>query len=374
MAEIAEVSPYLYLATMFFAVSAISSDLLFIRIALTGGFLFLVLASLSGFSSDGSFSEIPLSDGVIDITMFVNMILCCLNMFIVLRLIDDERPHRKLNEEEMALFRFFQSRSGVTPLQFQSILENGEFLELSANAEVPKCSSTLYLVLEGKVSCRAKFSGEVFGHTFFKRSGEFFDIKLFNLFSLPVGFDNFKFHAKTVTPTKFFCWSVHGLIAMREARSPSLKEYWEYMVLRSLTGTAIRSHLKAHETLYDSLLIPEHKSWLEGAPSRDFWKEEKPVGNWDHWKRQSSMIRSSLFHLIPPRGVRQRPGASDGANPKQAYIELVCKTAESQQNGISFIGAKPEGPQPAEIEMSEAEAPPRNLFKLPEKPDGTRMY
>lgn len=341
MGEIAQISPYIYCSTTFFACSAISSDLLFIRFSLTGGFLFLTLASLSGHSPDGSFQSIPLSEGIFDIPMFVNMILLLLNLFICLRLIQDERPFytRSLNEEEMALFRFFHSRCGLTGLHFQAILANGTFLELPPNTTVPHCSSTLYMVLEGKVSCKAKVRGDVFGETFFKRSGEFFDILLFNLFSLPVGFDNVDFQAKTMTCTKFFCWNVHGIVAMRESKSPSLKEYWEYMVLRALTGVAIRHHLKGQATLYDSLLIPEHESWLEGAPSRDFWKQEKETGNWAHVQRQCRMIRSSLMNVIPPRGVRQRPGIPDGQNPKQAYLELVCKAAfeeKKHDGGDSF--------------------------------------
>lgn len=270
--------------------------------------------------------------------MFVNMILFTLNLYICIRLIRDERPFytKSLNEEEMALFRFFQSRCGLTGLHFQDILANGSFLELPPQTSVPDCASTLYLVLEGKVTCKAKFRGNIFGETFVKRSGEFFDIKLFNLFTLPVGFDNVEFQAKTLTPTKFFCWNVYGIVAMREAKSPSLKEYWEYIVLRSLTGAAIRHHLKGRSTMYDSLLIPEHESWLEGSPSRDFWKQETTTGDWRHCQRQWRMIRSSLMNMIPPRGVRQRPGIPEGRNPKQAYMELVCKAAyaEPKKDGV----------------------------------------
>lgn len=378
MVEVAQISPFLYCSTAFFACSAISSDLLFIRFSLAGGFLFLILASLSGQSSDGSFSEMPLSDGILDIPVFVNMILFSLNSYICLRLIRDERPFytKSLSDEEMALFRFFQSRCGLTGLQFQHILANGEFLELPANTSVPNCASTLYLVLEGTVTCKAKFQGNVFGDTFVKRSGEFFDLKMFNLFSLPVGFDNVEFQAKTLKKTKFFCWNVYGIIAMREAKSPSLKEYWEYMVMRALTGAAIRHHLKLRSTLYDSLLIPEHESWLEGAPSRDFWKQEKSTGSWDHCRRQWHQIRSSLMNVIPPRGVRQRPGIPDGRNPKQAYFELLCKTAAAEPkqddpNNFRFLKDMKdlrEIPPGDDSDRSETDqSPPFGLFCKPSK-------
>jgi hypothetical protein len=330
MAEIAKLSPYIYLATLFFALSAISSDLLFIRVSLSGGFLFLVLASISGYKSNGSFEYVPLSNGIIDIPMFVNMILFCINSFIVIRLVRDERPHGKLTVEEESLFRFFHARSGMSSLQFQHVLKNGEFVEFPPDTDVPKCASTLYLVVEGKISCNTQIRGDSVIHTFFKLSGEFFDIKLFNLLSLPIGFDNLEFRAKTVTSAKCFRWNVHGLVAMRDARSPSLKQYWEYIVLTSLTGAAIRHYLKRNDTLYDSLMIPERKSWLAGARSRDFFKEETaPAGTWEHWKRQLGAIRSSMMQIIPPHGVRQHPHLPDGVNPKQAYMELWCKAAEA---------------------------------------------
>jgi hypothetical protein len=291
----------------------------------------LVLASLTGYTSSGSFEYIPLSEGIIDVPMFVNMVLFCVNVFIVTRLVSDEQPHGKLNEEEEALFRFFHARSGMSSVQFQHVLKHGDFVEFPPNRDVPNCASTLYLVVDGKISCNAKFRGDFFSHTFFKRSGEFFDIRLFNLFRLPVGFDNLEFRAKTATATKCFRWNVHGLLAMRDAQSPSLKQYWEYMVLTSLTGAAIRHHLKRNDTLYDSLMIPEPERWLDGARSRDFFKEETaPAGTWEHWKRQLAIIRSSMLQVIPPRGVRQHPRLPDGVNPKQAYMELLCKTAEAE--------------------------------------------
>lgn len=345
--------------------------------SLTGGFFFLILASLSGYSSNGSFADMPMADGIYELPLFVNMILFVLNFYICVRLIGDERPFyiSSLNEEEMALYRFFQSRCGLGPLQFKEILSNGKFVELPAGTEVPHCSSTLYLVLEGKVSCKARLQDKFFGRTFEKRSGEFFDIKLFNLFSLPVGFDNVEFHAKSLSTTKFFAWDIHGIIAMRESSSPSLKEYWEYMVLRSLTASAIRHDLNNRSTLYDSLLVPEHESWLEGAPSRDFWFREKPTGNWQHLQRQLRMLRGSLMNIIPPHGVRQHPGLPLGTNPKQAYLELQCKAAASEpegssQGGFRFLKTLNEATENKDDHVDEeagvVEQPPLGLFCKPD--------
>eukprot|EP00934_Nitzschia_sp_Nitz4_P004448 Nitzschia sp. Nitz4//scaffold207_size38617//12358//13326//NITZ4_007675-RA/size38617-processed-gene-0.31-mRNA-1//1//CDS//3329541605//4438//frame0 len=321
--------------------------------------------------------------------MFVNCILFSLNAFVSLRLVQDEIPPSALNQEEKALFRFFHARCGLTPLQFQEILNHGEFIEFPAGAPIPACGCYLYLVLAGVVECRAQNKPNQPEYSFIKRSGQFFDIKLFNLFSLPIGFDTATFRAQTIAPTKCFRWNIHGLVAMREAHSPSIKEYWEYMVLRAMTAAAIQTHLKKDETLYDSLLIPEHSSWLEGAPSRDFWKEDVlPTGTWGHICRQWQIIRGSLFQIIPPRGVRQRPGMPEGVNPKQAYIEMVCKMMDAEKDAPahgslfrfnSTMSSAPPVPteQPRALttttppvpEEGDIEAPPSNLFHLV-GPDG----
>jgi hypothetical protein len=155
---------------------------------------------------------------------------------------------------------------------------------------------------------------------------------------------------------------------MRNANSPSLNEYWQYIILTSLTGSAIRHHLKKNDTLYDSLMIPEHKSWLDGAPSRDFWKQPAAYGSWHHWQEQFEVIKSA-FGLIPPRGVRQHPCIPDGINPKQAYIELLCKTAEQEEllsssQITSFIASKRQSAIAKCQAMQESDGPPNNIFQL----------
>ncbi|CAB9529330.1 expressed unknown protein [Seminavis robusta] len=328
--SIAPTSPYAYAATVFFALSAVSSDLLFIRFALMLGFFFLVMASLSSFSADGSFSQVAFVDGEIDITMIVNACLCLLNFAVFGRLIQDEIPRGSLTDEEQALFRFFRCRCGLTRLEFDEILRHGQFLELEEGQPVPQVGSVLYLVLDGVVECRAAFGddNETTHATpsIFKRSGQFFDIRLFNLFTLPIGFDSHEFQATTKTRVRLFGWSVHGLVAMRDSHSPSLQPYWEYMVLRGLAGAAVRHHLRDTDTLYDAWLVPEDSEWLQGAPSRDFGKEPADGGLWSTVLHHVREIQGSLFNVIPPKGVRHgRPSMVLQRNPRQDVIEVMAK-------------------------------------------------
>jgi len=334
--QIAHTSPYIYVATTFFATSALSSDLLVIRFSLTNGFLFLVLASISGHSSNGSFSKdaIPFINGVIDIPTIVNACLFLLNLSICIRLINDEFPKRKLNEEEEALYTFFHRRCGLNRLQFDEILDSGHFLELNANKNLTQVESTLYLVLQGQVQCYTQFDNKV-EHRFVKRSGQFFDIQLFNILKLPIGFDSKYFRAQTITKTKLFGWNVNGLIRMRDSHSPNLKPFWEYMVLGSLAGVAIRNHLdETTDTLYDSTLTLEDSGWLEGSPSRDFAKTVLTTGTWEHWKRELRQIMNSMMNIIPPKGIRHPfPSTVLRTIPKHNKIEMMA-TAKLENDDL----------------------------------------
>ena len=316
MATIAPTSPYVYMATAFFFLSACSSDLLFIRIALSMGFFGLVMAALSGYSIDGSFDYIPLSEGIIDIPMFINMILFCLNVYICIRLIRDEMGRRLDSDDERALYYFFQARCGTTHVEFQDIYKNGKFLDLNKDEMVPKCRCRLYLVCEGVVECNCEFHGEPTA-PFLKHSGEFFDIRMFNLFTFPVGFDNTAFQAVTKTDARLFYWDIDALNSMRQV--PMLNKYWEFTVLRSLAAAGVLHHLKKTETLYDSLLVPEEAAWLDGAKSRDFYPHQQPPT----LLRQLRRLASS-FQIIPPHGVRHYPRILE-PNPMISRMEAMCK-------------------------------------------------
>ena len=340
MVYVVQEPPYIYAATACFAGAALSSDLLVVRSALMGGFFFLVLNSTSGMSMDGSFSKdtLVLVNGKIQITLIVQALLFLLNLVVCSRFISDEIPKRKLTEEERALYQFFHCRCGLTRLQFDEILKQGHFIELESNKDVPNLESTLYLVLEGMVECSTSFFSETEEgqDAFLKRSGQFFDIKLFNLFTLPVGFDANEFRAKTVTNTKLFGWTVKGLIAMRESFSPSVLPFWEYMVLRTLADAAVRHHLRATDTVYDAWLVPEDPDWLDGAQSRDFRRPAQVDHGWPAASRQLHQIFRSLLKIFPPRGVRHgTPSMVLKRNPVQDSIEIMAKAKQEVRERIS---------------------------------------
>lgn len=314
-------SPYVYAAICCFFLSTASSDLLVIRLALTHAYFLMVLAAWSGYSSDGSFSSetVPFADGSIDLALIFYTILCIWNAGACFCLLDDLRPRKKLPLLDQTLYNFFRRRCGVTRVEFDEIRRQGHFLELGADEQVPNTDSTLYLVLEGLVECETKGRHPRRVATMFpKRSGQFFDLKHLNIFSLPVGFDSLHFKATTATKTKLFAWPMNSLIAMRDSQSPCLRPFWEFMVLRSLARDSIRHHLQeADET--GSWPLPESPEWWDGGPSYDF---EEP-GTIDKYARPSK------FHLLPPQGIRNpAPCIHLQRQGQQNCIEIVAKAKQ----------------------------------------------
>jgi hypothetical protein len=156
----------------------------------------------------------------------------------------------------------------MTPLHFCELYKRGKIIELEANQKVPNCHRTLYLLIEGRVKCKCIINGNRC-EDFVNLSGEFFDIGMYNIFTLPIGFNNEDFQEITMMKSELFGWDICSLAEMRDLKSPSLLKFWEFTIICSLSAVAIWHHLKKNDTLYDSMLITEDESWLWGAHSQD---------------------------------------------------------------------------------------------------------
>jgi hypothetical protein len=156
-----------------------------------------------------------------------------------------------------------------------------------------------------QVSCKSCFNGN-WTKPFRKRSGEFFDLRLFNLFTLPIGFDNSRFAATSDTRARLFYWEADNLRKMANDASPQLIQFWEFVVVRTLSSEAVKHHLSKSETLYDSLFQPEDPEWLDGGRSHDF-SFQAPAERRPRVERVLRWVWGAL-QVAPPRGVRHQPG------------------------------------------------------------------
>ena len=298
------VSPYLYLSTIFFFFSTITSDLLLVRIALMTAYFWLVVSAFSGNVPSGSFADTPISRGEIDITAIINSIILLAHAANVTMLIADDCSRRPREPEDRSLLNFFTNRCGLTTAEFKDFRKHGRWLSVKAGQPIPGCDRHLYLVVEGVADCNVDMGSHEVRLT--KRSGQFFDLKLFNAFCLPLAaFDSRSFQAVAVTDCKLFAWEVSGLKAM--AKSPVLVRFWEFTGLRALASETSVRHLPEQQPLHDCRFMLEDVSWMEGALSRDFTDMgAEPrgfcarVAGVARW-----MVRS--LSVLPPRGIRHQP-------------------------------------------------------------------
>eukprot|EP00550_Attheya_septentrionalis_P001794 CAMPEP_0198283366 /NCGR_PEP_ID=MMETSP1449-20131203/2981_1 /TAXON_ID=420275 /ORGANISM="Attheya septentrionalis, Strain CCMP2084" /LENGTH=424 /DNA_ID=CAMNT_0043979951 /DNA_START=163 /DNA_END=1437 /DNA_ORIENTATION=- len=391
MVTLAVTSPYMYVATGFFGLSSVTSDLLLIRINLSLAYAFLVLAAGSGYTKDGSFGEsAPLRQNIVDLSFWFNLVLFCGHFTVTCRLIHDEvwpllqdrhqRRKQRLqiintsssdggpsisSSDRESLFYFFRARCGMTRIEFDLIYAQGEWLTLHGrNVEVPACACRLYLTVDGVLDCQACYFDK-WSQVFSKRSGQFFDVKLFNVFSLPIGFNHagFRSHTKCETTTLFY-WNVSALDQM--SNHPVLQSFWEFVILKSISAVAIQTHLSDTPcaTLFDSLHIPEDVEWIDGARSRDFLPRPRPpyhallLGDdanpnndtdthynvkqctndlvltplkscWCGAVTFVSWIWCSITFL-PPAGIRHRPGALY-PNPQRESVLRDCKRRQNME-------------------------------------------
>jgi hypothetical protein len=164
--------------------------------------------------------------------------------------------------------------------------------------------------VDGVVTCGARYNG-AWTRDISKRSGEFFDYRLFNVFRVPVGFANESFEAQTVTPVLLFSWDIVDLTAMSHCSSPNLGAYWSLIVLQSMSHAAQRHHngWRAADTR-DVFDQPEGSEWVDGARSRNFVAPPPPpppklsLRQW--FRHRVARLRANIA-VLPRHGMRHRP-------------------------------------------------------------------
>lgn len=66
----------------------------------------------------------------------------------------DEWEGTFASKDEEQLFNYFESRCGLKHVEFKTIAEHGHWMHLGPGDSVPDCRDRLYLVVEGRISCR----------------------------------------------------------------------------------------------------------------------------------------------------------------------------------------------------------------------------
>lgn len=160
--------------------------MLLIRFSLAAAYFFVVLLTVSGYTTDGAFGNYFSYDAI------PNALIGVLHAVAVVRFVLDDKRTVIRSPEQQEIYRYLYHRCGIKyQLEFSEIYERGCWLELAANQELPDCRQRLYLVVQGLVNCSACYDG-VWTHNITKRSGDLFDFRLLNVF-FPIGFANQRF-------------------------------------------------------------------------------------------------------------------------------------------------------------------------------------
>ena len=298
---------WLFNFSLFFA--GMFSDLLLVKVCLTGGFFFMLVHAITGLpsASDGAAAPLP---RVLPMDMIVfssiNLLVHGLGAY---RLIRDERHITLRNEEEERTWRFFYRRSGMERLEFREVVRRGTFRSFRKGEKIYRADQPLQylcLLIEGVVEIRATYNND---EPFTRRlvSGAFFDLAVANVFGIKIGLFARRFEAEALTDCRVLCWSFEMVDEMANRVAPSVGAFWRNMLL--FTVAAALNHLVVHNDMETHAVTsagePEAPGWYEGtARSADFdlplAQDELPQSR---LQEALSLLRRAL-HPFPPPGLR----------------------------------------------------------------------
>ena len=192
--------PWLFAASIFFLFAALFTDLLLIRGALAVAYSCLMVNLLVGaIATETIYVEAWIITAITTLLHVVCMIKMIFDELPVLAFSTRKTASAEPTDEALAeaTWRFFRRRGGMRRLAFKSVWARAsvERFALPRAGEPPRviCDASsaaqrLYLVVRGCVDIAVTYHGVT--STSVVRSGGFFDLGLFNVFGVNVGFIN----------------------------------------------------------------------------------------------------------------------------------------------------------------------------------------
>jgi hypothetical protein len=292
---------YAQLASFFFLMAAVFTDLLLLRFCLVVANAMLVVASALGFPLWPDY----IAPGVaIDSLVWASLALT-LHIWAFIRLLLDERPLKPFEDaDDEALFQYFNARSGIIRSDFLGILERAEWVRVPEAGRLIPCDDQLYVIVEGAIEGRIKGwkrrPEHVPDHQDVEEivigSGELFDLSHANLFGMPIGFYNEGFEARTLLPNALLAsWSTEALEEFGFRSPPIVSSAWKNLVAFAVADVAQR-----HRIPGDTLLRSKrHRDFFPPPHHADKTKK----GCWASTKAFFLWIFMSMDPR-PPKGLR----------------------------------------------------------------------
>eukprot|EP00055_Hartaetosiga_balthica_P003989 m.9720 g.9720 ORF g.9720 m.9720 type:complete len:351 (+) comp3529_c0_seq1:152-1204(+) len=325
------------LSNLTFFLCAVFSDILPIRVCLTLGYLFLLISALTGFPD---FKQIFFNDSLGDAgpLYFVDTaVWCCLTLpfhaYAVFRCLQDEMKIT-FDEDTEKVWRFFYRRSGMGRLELRRVIKNASWVTVKKGETIIDGNRNLqyfFLIVEGVIEFSSKYQG-ITSTPRQLRSGDFFDMKLGNLFGVNLGFNHDVFHACASTDCTLLMWSFDDMNAMATQEAPAISSYWRSMILFSVSHELNRLHegmtLVGAE---DTQNIAEDPSWMQGGISRDF---TRPIQAEEQLKAPGILpFLWRSFGPFPPKGLRHHTLPISGIQAR-TRIAALSKAQIARKNQI----------------------------------------
>jgi hypothetical protein len=324
-------SIYVQIANFFFVMAAVFNDILLVRYCLVLANGLLVVAAALGWPLWPDYSAT--SEVAVDSLIWASVAFV-LHLWALVHLLLDQRSGAKFDDENSeSLYQFFRRRSGIGRRDFQFILTKGKWTRIKELGVRLDTSHELYLVVEGTVDCQIEDWHRRVDETeqaaspglgrerrgVFKvrlMSGEMFDLRLANVFDVPVGFLNSSFEARTGSKeTLVFSWSVDALLEMKRSATPLVLQGWRNLIAFCVADVAHRPYISELE----------RSNLIHNLRHVDFAIPDKEP------RRQTGSLQDYLVWMIRSMDPRPMPGLRRSAVP-----ELSVETTASVYGSMSL--------------------------------------
>lgn len=333
--------PWSQASSACFFLAAVFADILIIRIFLFLAYTFLLTASLCGFPPWPDYK----TTDKIEISTIV---WSCMNLIMhgsaIFRLLYDERPIKFRTKDEKQVRAFFARRGGMGGLEVKEVLQRGHFRIVNKGELIlDKIRSIdhLCLLIEGKADIISK-SKDGFVKNAVCYSGMTFDIGLFNIFGVYIGFEKSGavFEVIASTDCLLLEWDVYTLDNLATKCGPSVSNYfrnfilfqvaaeWEFRTSAEPRGLPPRTSRGEREAT----------EYLDGIRSKDF---TEPLHDWEVRKITIKGILLWLWHSLEPfmpPGTRHVALPVSGASGKTRTLMVEKVTNDVlQENGTHML-------------------------------------
>lgn len=306
-------APWLQFSSFFFLMSAMWSDLILVRGCLILAYVNVLIFVLTGLPASGQWVG-NLQELALDTLLWaaVNLLFHGIAFFRVFSDEINDKYAKLKTEDDKALFRMFNRTAGMHLLEFIQVRELGEWRRYKPGEVLTTHGQSLtraFLVVEGVVEASLTKIGstEPFKKLVYL-SGHVFNLYIFNIFGVRIGFMDDTMHTVAQTDCLVFSWSLESLDVLANKRPPAvaiaLRNFLLYEVCRNF------NELEGHLVRDSEGQVEDTDALLDGrGRARDFrpWQaaevESMKEAN-KHILKRAFMWFVQRFGPIPPRGIQ----------------------------------------------------------------------